>query len=524
MQKSTTLGDHVKRAKKLATSTRIKLEPIEAVEVDSENIVSCSGTIFPTDEENFPSEPTFSAFYKQPDGNGGYCIAGTLGWAVSLPKGSKKAYRVEQVGVINIKKLVAALELDQLFQQQNRSGAWHNPTSVIIPDVEAYNIFVGLANIPSFLEGVKNFSEFMRVMEDEYKSRNPEDNVQIDTKILTDSKKAAHTPTPYFLSKPKAEKPKPKAKKSESLDSEPEKGEVSDSEEPSAASSSSSSEEKPKKKKKKSEEPSSVVVDTPLEKPKARKTPSPEKQNSPKRVKKEPVDETPSKKTKSPQPSVKPQSITTTQPVAVPPPSIYIQDYFYEWRTRELLKKVQEKTTKSTKFKLVSPKDFTEFLEKGHELKGGKIQLIMFHILLEQIALKCLDKKEIEPEGIKIKLPGINQFNISADMQVQFTRQILDNLEKVFEHVKTIEETVRKRIEHETQVYKQLVDFSAKPGMIKCLVDMHKHRRQRFMLVMYNVTAALEFADGEAISKFVFDNKLERSLVWLMKKIDKTMK
>ncbi len=523
MQKSITLGDHVKRAKKLATSTRIKLEPIEAVEVDSGNIVSCSGTIFPAGEENLPSHPTFGAFYKQPDGNGNYCIAGTLGWAVNLPKGSEKTYRVEQVGVINVKKVVAALGLEQLFQQQNRSGGWNNPSSVIIPDVEAYNIFVGLATIPPFLEKVKNFSEFMRAMEDEYKARNPEDNVQIDTKILTDSKKAAHTPTPYFLSKPKAEKRKPKAKESESLDSEPEKGQVSDSEERSAAESSSISEEKPKKKKKKSEE-SPAVVDTPLEKHKARKTPSPEKQNSPKRVKKEVVDETPSKKTNSHPPSVTPQPVTVPNPVTAPPPSIYIEDYFYEWRTLELVKQVREKTTKSTKFKLVTPKDFTEFLEKGVELKGGKLQLVMFHILLEQIALKCLDKKEIEPEGIKIKLPGINQFNISAEMQVQFTREILGNLEKVFEHVKTIEETVRKRIEHEAQVYKQLVDFSAKPGMIKCLVDMHKHRRQRFMLVLYNVTAALEFADGQTISNYVFENNLERSVVWLLKKIDKTMK
>jgi len=414
------------------------------------------------------------------------------------------------------------LELNQLFEQQNRSGVWHNPTSIIIPDVEAYNIFVGLANIPSFLEGVKNFSEFMRAMEDEYKARNPEDNVQIDTKILTDSKKAAHTPTPYFMSKPKAEKRKAKAKESESLDSEPEKGEVSAEEEPSAESSSSSSEEKPKKKKKSEEPP--TVVDAPLEKPKSRKTPSPEKQNSPKRVKKEVVDETASKKTKSPPSSITTQPVSTPAPATAPPPTIYIQDYFYEWRTPELLKQVHEKTTKSTKFKFVSPKDFTDFLEKGRELKGGKIQLIMFHILLEQIALRCLDKKEIEPEGIKIKLPGINQFNIAADIQVQATRDILDNLKKVIEHIGAIEEIVQKRIEHETQVYKQLVEFSAKPGLIKCLVEMHKHRRQRFMLVLYNVTAALDFADGETISSYVFDNNLERSVLWLMKKIDKTMK
>jgi hypothetical protein len=554
MSKPVTLKSHIESATIDASRPRRNCVLVELVEVDSDNIVSVDGKIYANDEEKLADDPDFRAFYKHPnaDGKGTPCIAGTIGWAIGMPPKSGRSYRVEPVGPLYTIGVLSKIDILSLLNQQNRNGNWQNPGSIIIPDVELYNKFRELSYIPDWLKNVSNFAEFMRAMETQYRTLNPEDNVEIDSKILLDSKKAAHTPTPYVMSKPRKDIKKKKTKKSSSEQADSsEEGEVEESSEAevvaehrSSSSSSSSEEEKPPRKKMILTKSDASPPKTSEEK-KKKDSPS-TKENSPKRQKvAEP--EAPKPKSKIQEPTkpnpksaeaVKSSKKEEKKANAPPTPSVkdkkplavvsnpvtpiqYQTPKIQLMRTNMVVREVVTDETEKEKFVFDSATDIiSSFIVPEKTVEQTK-QLIMLMILLEHIALT--NAQTPDAPALEIMLPGRVTFDQCNQVEARNLYDMRKELQKYKADVEQAIEDIDKRIDHEEKIYEHIRKFSPKIGLIEYFLDMYTHMKHKFLLMIYQVDVAQNFMVSESYKSFIIEHQMQGNIAWLQKTIRKTI-
>jgi len=554
MSKPVTLKSHIESATIDASRPRRNCVLVELVEVDSDNIVSVDGKIYANDEEKLADDPDFRAFYKHPnaDGKGTPCIAGTIGWAIGMPPKSGRSYRVEPVGPLYTIGVLSKIDILSLLNQQNRNGNWQNPGSIIIPDVELYNKFRELSYIPDWLKNVSNFAEFMRAMETQYRTLNPEDNVEIDSKILLDSKKAAHTPTPYVMSKPRKDIKKKKTKKSSSEQADSsEEGEVEESSEAevvaehrSSSSSSSSEEEKPPRKKmiltksdasppktseekKKKDSPSTKenspkrqkVAEPEAPKPKSKiqepTKPNPKSAEAAKSSKKEEkkanAPPTPSAKDKKPLAVVS----NPVTPIQYQTPKIQLM------RTNMVVREVVTDETEKEKFVFDSATDIiSSFIVPEKTVEQTK-QLIMLMILLEHIALT--NAQTPDAPALEIMLPGRVTFDQCNQVEARNLYDMRKELQKYKADVEQAIEDIDKRIDHEEKIYEHIRKFSPKIGLIEYFLDMYTHMKHKFLLMIYQVDVAQNFMVSESYKSFIIEHQMQGNIAWLQKTIRKTI-